>query len=52
MIAVPRKLHRSIRHNLSNRESMDRINDEIEKWYKINRDMEFDFKNNLLYIRL
>ena len=41
VVAAPRKLHRSIRHTLSREQSMIKINEVINLWYKTNCGFEF-----------
>ena len=41
VVATPRKLHRTIRHTLSRKQSMIKINKVINYWYKINCGFEF-----------
>ena len=41
VVAAPRKLHRSIRHTLSREQSMNKINNLINHWYKTNCGFEF-----------
>ena len=41
VVAAPRKLHRAIRHRLSKKQSMIKINSVINQWYKTNCGFEF-----------
>ena len=36
VVAAPRKLHQTIKHSLSKKQSMIKINNLINHWYKIN----------------